>query len=91
MCIEGEDYDVEPYSVEFAASEFESLDTLCHNVTVHQDLLLEPDEAIEFQLNSPDSFTVFNPGSAIFTIVDSVSIQSKSSALMPCSYNMTLL
>ena len=74
ICIEGEDYDVEPHSLDFAASKFESLDTLCYNITLHQDPLLEPDEAVEFQLNSPDSFTVINPGSAIFTIMDSVGI-----------------
>ena len=58
--------------MELTASEYESLDSVCHNFTLLEDQLLEPDETITFQLNTTDSFINFSQDSAVFTILDSV-------------------
>lgn len=70
--IDEADYDVELFSLEFTASEYNSMNSVCHSIMLHEDLLLELTETILFELNSTNSFVIINQNSAVFTIQDSV-------------------
>lgn len=74
---DGTDYNVEPFSVELTANEYISMDSVCHNIVLHEDTLLEVTETIVFKLNSINSFVAISQSSAVFNILDMVRIHTE--------------
>lgn len=72
MSLEGDDYTVEPFSGDFTATEYESADSICRNISLHEDILSEEDETIEILINTADSFVTLTQDRAIVTIHDVV-------------------
>lgn len=75
---DGTDYDIEPFSVELTASEYTSMDSVCHTIVLHEDLLLEETETIVFELISTNSFVINNQSSAVFNIIDMVRLLARN-------------
>ena len=72
VSLEGEDYTIEPFSVEITASDVVSLETMCHSITLISDDLIEADEIIQLQLVTANPFINVNIDSAVVIIQDVV-------------------
>ena len=72
MSLEGDDYTIEPFSVEITASEVVSLETVCHSISLIPDVLIEANEDIQLQLVTVNTFINVNIASAVVIIQDVV-------------------
>ena len=74
VSLEGDDYTIEPFSVEITASEVDtqSLETMCRSIQLVPDVLIEANEDIQLQLITANTCVNLTITSAVVIIQDVV-------------------